>query len=87
VDYFEATVHGLAVSRCPLTLRRKKLYTSDSRCNVTDKNHHGSFPYQFLSSQAAEPRQKQSKDGSPPGVSILTNEKAPECICVSEAKL
>ena len=59
-----------------LTLRRKKLYTSDNggnfaskreqrgtsfplpsgsklaRGNVTDKNHHGSFPYQFLSRQA-----------------------------------
>ena len=31
VDYFEATVPGLAVSRCPLTLRRKKLYTQRRR--------------------------------------------------------
>ena len=36
VDYFEATVPGLAVSRCPLTLRRKKLYTQRWRgqCHI-----------------------------------------------------
>lgn len=36
MDYFEATVHGLAVSRCPLTLRRKKLYTQRRRgqCHI-----------------------------------------------------
>ena len=36
VDYFEATVRGLAVSRCPLTLRRKKLYTQRRRgqCHI-----------------------------------------------------
>ena len=51
-------MHGLAVSRCPLTLRRKKLYTSDSRCNVTDKNHHASFPYQFLSQGSSRAKSK-----------------------------
>ena len=36
VDYFEATPYSLAVSRCPLTLRRKKLYTQRRRgqCHI-----------------------------------------------------
>ena len=36
MDYFEATVPGLAESRCPLTLRRKKLYTQRRRgqCHI-----------------------------------------------------
>ena len=39
----------------------KSYMPSDSRCNVTDKNHHGSFPYQFLSRQAAEPNQEEAR--------------------------
>ena len=36
MDYFESTPPGLAVSRCPLTLRRKKLYTQRRRgqCHI-----------------------------------------------------
>jgi hypothetical protein len=50
-----------------------KSYTpSDGGGNVTSENHHGGFPYQFLSRHVERQNQRQSKEGSPPGVSLLT---------------
>lgn len=40
---------GLWCYSCERVWNEKKLYTSDTEGNVTDKNHHGDFPYQFLS--------------------------------------
>jgi len=45
-------------------LRRKKLYTSDNGGNVTSENHHGGFPYQFLSRHVERQNQK-LKSGRP----------------------
>ena len=78
VDYFEATPYSLAVSRCPLPLRRKKLYSSDSGDNVTSENYYGSYHIMPLPSSSRASVSKQSKEGSPLGVSLLTAEKASE---------
>ena len=63
----------------PANFAPEKSYTpSDGGDNVTSENHHGGFPYQFLSRHVERQIQRLSKEGSPSGVSLLTYEKAPE---------